>query len=516
MTYASTDGHSWDALLAHPPARSARSEVLVVAVHGAMGNYTSGVVRRATLEMARRGYPDPLDQHAHGQLRGHLRRRAPGPRAGRPRRRPRAGAASWDTRASRCWATASGPRWSPTTRRCAGRRRSRPSAPWPTRPRCPRRCATAGTPHGASPATPSMLERAGRRVAADDRGDDIVVVTRGSGDRDGPRDAEVWTERTWWACRAPQATHAISRERVRHMSVPAGADPARARTSSSATAPSWPPPPARPACRCTWSACAGTDHTLWDAVPAATAAGAAWLDRTLGTGGRPARPGAAPEHPRDGVQHRLITIRCDDGTHHDALLHIDPAATERRSATRGRVAVLHLHGNQGNFSVGALRFLGDPLAGAGHPDAVAGDPAVQRVADLRQRGVRGGARRPRRRGRLARRAGLRPDRGERLLARRRARHPLRGRPRAASAGGADDVRQRDRPAQLGPPPHGRQRGPALLRRSCRRVPRHPGRRPGSHRGRPPRLRAQRRAALGRRVHGRHLVALARAPRPTTR
>ncbi len=111
----------------------------------------------------------------------------------------------------------------------------------------------------------------------------------------------------------------------------------------------------------------GTDHTLWDAVPAATAAGAAWLDRTLGTGGRPARPGAAPEHARDGVQHRLITIRCDDGTHHDALLHIDPAATERRSATRGRVAVLHLHGNQGNFSVGALRFLGDPLAGAGIP-----------------------------------------------------------------------------------------------------------------------------------------------------
>ena len=57
MTYASSDGHSWDALLAHPQAPSARSEVLVIAVHGAMGNYTSGVVRRATLEMARLGYP---------------------------------------------------------------------------------------------------------------------------------------------------------------------------------------------------------------------------------------------------------------------------------------------------------------------------------------------------------------------------------------------------------------------------------------------------------------------------
>ncbi len=112
---------------------------------------------------------------------------------------------------------------------------------------------------------------------------------------------------------------------------------------------------------------AGTDHTLWGAVPAAAAAGAAWLDRTLGTGGRPARPGAAPEHPSTGVVHRLVTIACDDGTHHDALFHIDPAATEARTAARGRVAVLHLHGNQGNFSVGALRFLGDPLARAGIP-----------------------------------------------------------------------------------------------------------------------------------------------------
>ena len=49
-TYTSTDGHSWDALLAHPPTRTARSEVLVIAVHGAMGNYPSGVVRRPTLE----------------------------------------------------------------------------------------------------------------------------------------------------------------------------------------------------------------------------------------------------------------------------------------------------------------------------------------------------------------------------------------------------------------------------------------------------------------------------------
>ncbi len=76
--------------------------------------------------------------------------------------------------------------------------------------------------HGSSPGYEQMLERAGRRAAGGDQGDDIVVVTRGSGYREAPCDTEVWTERTWWASRSPQATHAVSRERVPHMSVPLG------------------------------------------------------------------------------------------------------------------------------------------------------------------------------------------------------------------------------------------------------------------------------------------------------
>jgi alpha-beta hydrolase superfamily lysophospholipase len=68
------------------------------------------------------------------------------------------------------------------------------------------------------------------------------------------------------------------------------------------------------------------------------------------------------------VRHRIVTIPGADGTRHDALLHEDPDASGRRAARTGRrTAVVHVHGNQGNFSVGALRFLGDPLAAHGLP-----------------------------------------------------------------------------------------------------------------------------------------------------
>ena len=365
MTYASADGHSWDALLAHPPAPSARSEVLVIAVHGSMGNYTSGVVRRVTLELARHGYPtlsvntrmanfgviygggrlDQAPEDLDGALAlarelGYGRVALMGYGLGatmvahhQALRRPA------DVEAVLTLAH-------PSSLPDALRER------WRT--------------HGAAPGYDAMLERAARRAGADDHGDDIVVVARGSGTRDVPADTEVWTERTWWASRAPQATHAVSRERVRHMTVPlALVQPAsdvelgygeelRAAASGAGV-------PVH------LERVAGADHTLWDASPAAAAAGAAWLDRTLGTGGRPARRGAAPVHDLSGVRHRLVTIRCDDGTHHDALFHIDPAAADRRAMSRGRIAALHLHGNQGNFSVGALRFLGDPLARAGIP-----------------------------------------------------------------------------------------------------------------------------------------------------
>ena len=365
LTYPSADGHTWDALLAHPPSSTARSEVLVVAVHGSMGNYTSGVVRRATLEMARRGYPTlsiNTRMANFGVIYGGGRLDlAPADLDG-------AIALAGEMGYSRIALLGYGQGANMVSHYQALRRPSQVEAVCTLAhpASLPEALRARWAVHGAAPGYEDMLERSSRRFARDDHGDDIVVVARGSGFEDMPRDTEIWTERTWWAGRSPDAVHAISRERVPHMTVPLaliqpgsdlelryGADLASAAGAAGVPVHLERVP--------------GTDHTLWDAVPATAAAGAAWLDRTLGAGDHPARRNMAPSRPEGGVLHRLATIVCDDGTHHDALLHIDPEATERRAAARGRVAVLHLHGNQGNFSVGALRFLGDPLAGAGIP-----------------------------------------------------------------------------------------------------------------------------------------------------
>jgi dipeptidyl aminopeptidase/acylaminoacyl peptidase len=65
---------------------------------------------------------------------------------------------------------------------------------------------------------------------------------------------------------------------------------------------------------------------------------------------------------------RLVTIEGGDGSLHDAILerHGDPTAA-RAAATGRRTAIIHLHGNQGNLSVGALRFIRTPIAGLGVP-----------------------------------------------------------------------------------------------------------------------------------------------------
>jgi pimeloyl-ACP methyl ester carboxylesterase len=68
------------------------------------------------------------------------------------------------------------------------------------------------------------------------------------------------------------------------------------------------------------------------------------------------------------VRRRLVTFPASDGELHDGLLTLDRAALRDRVRRTGRrTAVLHAHGNQGNFLVGSLRFLPEPLAQAGLP-----------------------------------------------------------------------------------------------------------------------------------------------------
>jgi pimeloyl-ACP methyl ester carboxylesterase len=68
------------------------------------------------------------------------------------------------------------------------------------------------------------------------------------------------------------------------------------------------------------------------------------------------------------TEDRLVTVTASDGVEHDALLHRNGVAAERRTAATGRrTALVHLHGNQGSFTVGSLRFAHAPLASLGFP-----------------------------------------------------------------------------------------------------------------------------------------------------
>jgi len=73
---------------------------------------------------------------------------------------------------------------------------------------------------GARPSYEEFVARAREIVRRDRDADDIVVVRRAKGPTDAPRDAEIWTYRTWWSCRGPEAPHAVSAERIREVRVP--------------------------------------------------------------------------------------------------------------------------------------------------------------------------------------------------------------------------------------------------------------------------------------------------------
>jgi alpha-beta hydrolase superfamily lysophospholipase len=369
LTYRSTDGHTWDALLARPMGRpTPRSEVLVVIVHGSMGNYIDGVPRRAAIELARAGFAALSVNTRMANFGvvygGGLLDRTPADLDG-------ALALAADLGFARVAMLGYGQGATMVVHHQALRRPDAVEAvctlahPASLPDALRRRWET----FGAQPSYDRMLEEGRARFGPGGSGEDgIVVVAHGAGGTSRPADQEVWSLRAWWASRAPEATHAISLARVPDMTVPLalvqpatdvrlGYGDALAAVAREAGV------PARlarvPSC----------DHTFWGMMPAAARVAAGWLDETLGTrpSGAPSRrpPAAVAEGT---VHHRLVTIPVPDGSRHDALLHIDDDAAGRRAERTGRrTVVLHVHGNQGNFSVGSLRFLGDPLAAAGVP-----------------------------------------------------------------------------------------------------------------------------------------------------
>lgn len=354
-----SDHHHWDALFVQAPEVE-QSRTVAIVVHGSVGNYLGGVPRRLTIELARLGVP-ALSINTRlanfGVIYGGGLFRA----------------AVCDVEAAVDDARKLGAEQIALVGYGQG---ASLTALYQAEHSVPEVAALVHVAHpghpglaqrerweryGAEPRWGDVAEEAARREAAGSD-DDIFVVQRGSGSTRRPEDSEVWTWRTWQEARAPDA---------RHLDGPA--------LARKAGVPQLLVQPSTPLARhIAASMAAAVDEAGGPPVSTATImdADGALVGRTPEVAQTTVEFLAALENERvsrapirePSKSVHVLTLACSDGEEHDALLVEEPLATERRHAeTARRTGIVHLHGNQGSFSVGALRYLPHPLAEAGVP-----------------------------------------------------------------------------------------------------------------------------------------------------
>lgn len=224
ITVDTADGHTWDGLALIPRgADRARRRIAAIVVHGSVGNYMSGVPRRVAYGLADAGYTAisvNTRMANYGVFFG----------TGLLHRVPR-DLDAWVDLARRMGherIVLIGYSLGATmvTHYQATRRRreivgvctlAHPySLPASLRRRWER--------FGAHPDYPTVTDRArvmiGASLDRDDGDDEIFIVTRASGPTEAPAHAEIWTYRTWWFSRGPDARHAMSSEWVGDLGVP--------------------------------------------------------------------------------------------------------------------------------------------------------------------------------------------------------------------------------------------------------------------------------------------------------
>lgn len=224
VTVVTEDGHTWDGvvLLPRPGGNSERRRLMVIVVHGSVGNYISGVPRRVSHGLAREGFTvmsvntrmanfgvffggglfhrTPLDLDAWiglARRMGHQRLVLLGYSLGATMVTSYQAQHRQDEVAGLC--TLAHPLSLPESLRRRWQR------------------------FGAEPDYATVTGRA--RVMMDagesvDDLDEIFVVERASGPTRAPDHAEIWTYRTWWHSRGPEARHAVSAEWIGMVGVP--------------------------------------------------------------------------------------------------------------------------------------------------------------------------------------------------------------------------------------------------------------------------------------------------------
>jgi len=220
----SEDGQQWDAMLFEPPRRGdpQRRRLAVVVVHGSVGNYLTGVPRRISFGLGNAGFTvlsiNTRMANYGVFFGGGLMHQTP---------RDIAPAVAYLRRIGHKRVVLLGFSMGATivTHFQALRQPegvvgvctlAHPiSLPGSLRRRWEH--------FGSRPGYESVVRLARARIGVDPddpANDRILIVTRSRGPTDEPLDAEIWTYRTWWFSRGPEAPHAESRLQVGEVSVP--------------------------------------------------------------------------------------------------------------------------------------------------------------------------------------------------------------------------------------------------------------------------------------------------------
>lgn len=223
LTLQPEDGHEWDSLLLRPAfGDPARRRLLVIVVHGSVGNYLTGVPRRVAFALAGQGFPvmsintrlanygpffggglfhkTPLDLRAAVQVA----------RANGFHRMALLGYSMGSTVCTNFLANEPAPE---VVGLCTIAHPE--SLPGALRLRWQR--------YGSDPTYDEVADRAREVVAAgtdDPPGDRIFTVMRANGPLPTPGNGEIWTYATWWSSRGPESPHAESREQIGRVTVP--------------------------------------------------------------------------------------------------------------------------------------------------------------------------------------------------------------------------------------------------------------------------------------------------------
>jgi len=227
VTLDTEDRHRWDGLLFLPPGSGGRRTVArpaVIVVHGSIGNYLSGVPRTISFGLAQAGHPvlsintrmanyglffggglfheTPLDIDPALAL---LRRRG-------YERVVLLGYSMGATMVTNYQALRQAPE---VAGLCTV---AHPlSLPDSLRMRWGRFDSSPSYDEVAAAARERLMPEPERS-----RHDEIFVVKRARGFTDEPGDAEVWTYKTWWFSRGPEAVQAMSARRIGAVAVPIG------------------------------------------------------------------------------------------------------------------------------------------------------------------------------------------------------------------------------------------------------------------------------------------------------